>query len=149
MLVDYFQCIPTNVDGSKKKEARDLDKFEYEAGKLTAFKKRVNLAQILKTLEEICHSVFWQAVQWRKSGAFLTCKPDGCDSSCCQEQCGKGAISTSQLPLSVCLLKGPSFIKITKNCFKMVAFSHSRRWGELGMGFGSRMGQVDKSPLFS
>ena len=44
ILVDYFQCIPTNVGGSKKKEASDLDKFEYEAGKLPAFKKRVSLA---------------------------------------------------------------------------------------------------------
>lgn len=96
ILADYFQCIPTNVGGSKKKEASNLDKFK--AGKLAAFKKRVSLAQILKTLEEICHSMFWQAMLCRKSSAFLTCRAASCDSSCCQGQCGKRRIGTSQLP---------------------------------------------------
>lgn len=90
ILIDFFQCIPTNVAGSKRREASDQDKFKYEAGKLAAFKKRVNLAQTLKTLEETCHSMFWQTMQCRNSGAFLTCKVAGCDSSCCQGQCGKG-----------------------------------------------------------
>lgn len=44
ILTDCFQGTPTIVDGSKKKAASDLGKFEYETGKLTAFKKRVNLA---------------------------------------------------------------------------------------------------------
>lgn len=132
ILIDYFQCIPTNVGGSKKKEASDLDKLE--AGKLAAFKKRVNLAQILETLEETCHSMSWQNMQCRKSGAFLTCKAAGCDSSCCHEQCGKGGIGTSQLPWSSCFLKTPSSIKITENCFKMVA-------GDL---VGGKLGKMGK-----
>lgn len=60
-MVDCFQSIAPNLSSSKKKEVSNLQKFEYEAGKLSAFK-------------EICCSVFWQVMQCMRSGAFLTCK---------------------------------------------------------------------------
>lgn len=40
ILVDCFQRIPANVSSSKEKEVSSLEEFEYEAGKLAAFKKR-------------------------------------------------------------------------------------------------------------
>lgn len=71
ILVDCFQRIPANVSSSKEKEVSSLEEFEYEAGKLAAFKKRSAAL------------VFWQVMQCRRSGAFLTWKAAGCDSSCC------------------------------------------------------------------
>lgn len=77
--------------------------------------------------------MFWQAMQYRKSSAFLTCSAAGSGSS--QGHCGKGGIDIRQLPSSLCFLKTPSLIKITEQ-FLVIGL---RRWTRALCSHGAQL----------